>query len=59
VGEALAVVKRGPVGHCIVRNRTGIEALIRNSEIVLDEQWVMYQTSFVGESPIDSASMQT
>lgn len=56
--ERLTVVKRGPVGHCIVVNAAGIEAIIRISEILLDEKWSMHPASLPGESRIDWAAMQ-
>jgi hypothetical protein len=34
-GETITVMKKGPVGHCIVTSSTGTEAVIRNSEILL------------------------
>ena len=54
-GESIKVVKKGPVVHCIVTNGKGIEAIIRNSEIVLDEQC---RASPPGESGVDWAAMQ-
>jgi len=57
-GTPLTVVKKGPPGHCIVSSSTGVEAIIRNSEIMLDEQWSMYQAALSGESKIDWAAMQ-
>lgn len=57
-GEALTVVKKGPVGHCIVSSSSGIEAIIRNSEIVLDEKWLMYQAPPPGASGLNWAAMQ-
>jgi hypothetical protein len=36
----------------------GVEAIIRNTEIVLDEKWTMYQASLAGELAGDWAAMQ-
>jgi len=57
-GERLTVVKKGPPGHCTVTGSTGTEAIIRNSEILLDEKWVMYQAPLPSESGVDWAAMQ-
>jgi hypothetical protein len=38
-------VKKGPPGHCIVSSSTGVEATIRNAEILLDKQWVILACS--------------
>ena len=56
-GEQLTVVKKGPPGHCIVSSSTGIEAIIRNSEILLDAQWTMYQVQFPSESTVNVAAI--
>jgi hypothetical protein len=48
-GERLTVVKKGPPGHSIVSSSTGIEVIIRNAEILLDAQWVMYQAPLPSE----------
>ncbi len=57
-GEALTVTKKGPPGHTTVCNPAGIEAIIRNSELLLDEKWSMYQAPLPGESGVDWAAMQ-
>jgi hypothetical protein len=57
-GEVLTVVKKGPPGHCIVSSSAGIEAIIRNTEIVLDEKWVMYQAQLPGESGVNWSASQ-
>ena len=52
------MVKKGPPGHTTVSNAAGMEAIIRNSEILLDVQWSMYQAPLPGESGVDWAAMQ-
>jgi len=53
-GTALTVVKKG---YCIVNSSTGIEAIIRNAEILLDERWVMYQAPLPSESVVKLGGM--
>jgi hypothetical protein len=57
-GEQLTVVKKGPVGHCTVCGSAGTEAIIRNTEILLDEKWSMHQAPLPCESGVDWAEMQ-
>jgi len=57
-GEALTVTKKGPPGHTTVCNSAGIEAIIRNSEILLDEKWSIHQAPLPTESGVDWAAMQ-
>jgi len=57
-GETLTVTKKGPPGHTAVCNSTGTEAIIRNSEILLDEKWAMYQAPLPTESGVDWAAMR-
>jgi len=46
--EALTVTKKGPPGHTTVCNSTATEAIIRNSEILLDEKWSKHQAALPG-----------
>ena len=55
----LTVVKKGPPGHCIVRNAAGVEQIIRDSELVLDAKWGMYQVGRPSESPVKISGMMS
>jgi hypothetical protein len=52
-GERITALKRSYLGHCTVRNALGIENIIRDSELILDEQWSMYQVQLASVSPVE------
>jgi len=56
-GEALTVVQKGPPGHATVVNVAGTEAIIKNSEILLDEKWSMHQAPIPTELPVKVSAM--
>ncbi len=56
--SSITTVRRSHLRHSIVTNPTGVEAIIRNCKILLDEKWSMHQARLPGALGIEWASTQ-
>lgn len=57
-GAAFTVMRNGPPTDRMVSDSKGMEALIRDSEILLDEKWVFCWAPLPSEYPVDLVAMQ-